>query len=217
MTLLTEHLLPVFLPQLLAGMAVNFKIAAIALLLGLALGLPLTLARLSGSITGAAASTLIGLLRAAPTFVVMFFLFNVIAKDAKVFGYAIALSGVMTVAVSLVPYAAAYVADNGAEALQQLRRGAPLAALLFLPNVGRAFFVLVMSSSAGAAIGVNEGIAVILREAERLPATSDKFLLFAVGIACFGVALQVGFAMINLLKNWLGTLLARKDTASSQS
>jgi len=217
MTLLTEHLLPVFLPQLLAGMAVNFKIAAIALLLGLALGLPLTLARLSGSITGAAASTLIGLLRAAPTFVVMFFLFNVIAKDAKVFGYAIALSGVMTVAVSLVPYAAAYVADNGAEALQQLRRGAPLAALLFLPNIGRAFFVLVMSSSAGAAIGVNEGIAVILREAERLPATSDKFLLFAVGIACFGVALQVGFAMINLLKNWLGTLLARKDTASSQS
>ncbi len=217
MTLLTEHLLPVFLPQLLAGMAVNFKIAAIALLLGRALGVPLTLARLSGSITGAAASTLIGLLRAAPTFVVMFFLFNVIAKDAKVFGYAIALSGVMTVAVSLVPYAAAYVADNGAEALQQLRRGAPLAALLFLPNIGRAFFVLVMSSSAGAAIGVNEGIAVILREAERLPATSDKFLLFAVGIACFGVALQVGFAMINLLKNWLGTLLARKDTASSQS
>jgi ABC-type amino acid transport system permease subunit len=217
MTLLTEHLLPVFLPQLLAGMAVNFKIAAIALLLGLALGLPLTLARLSGSITGAAASTLIGLLRAAPTFVVMFFLFNVIAKDAKVFGYAIALSGVMTVAVSLVPYAAAYVADNGAEALQQLRRGAPLAALLFLPNVGRAFFVLVMSSSAGAAIGVSEGIAVILREAERLPATSDKFLLFAVGIACFGVTLQAGFAMINLLKHRLGTLLARKDTEASSS
>jgi hypothetical protein len=61
------------------------------------------------------------------------------------------------------------------------------------------------------------GCGVFGAAAPPLPATSDKFLLFAVGIACFGVALQVGFAMINLLKNWLGTLLARKDTASSQS
>jgi hypothetical protein len=45
----------------------------------------------------------------------------------------------------------------------------------------------------------------------------DKFLLFAVGIACFGVTLQAGFAMINLLKHRLGTLLARKDTEASSS
>ena len=139
----------------------------------------------------------------------MFFLFNVIAQDATVFGHAIALSGVMTVALSLVPYAVAYVADNGVEALQQLRRGSPLAALLFLPNVARAFFVLVMSSSAGAAIGVSEGIAVILREAERLPSSGDKFLLFALGIACFGIALQAGFALINVVKHRLGALVAR--------
>ena len=211
MTLSTEHLMYVFMPQLLAGMAVNFKIAAIALFWGLVLGVPLATARLAGYVTAAAASALIGLLRAAPTFVVMFFLFNVIAKDAKFFGITIALSDVMTVALSLLPYAAAYVADNGADALQQWRRGAPLAALLFLPNIGRSFFVLVMSSSAGAAIGVGEGIAVILREAERLPTTQDKFLLFAIGIACFGVALQAGFAMINLLKLQIGKFFVRND------
>jgi len=211
MTLSTEHLMYVFMPQLLAGMAVNFKIAAIALFWGLVLGVPLATARLAGCVTAAAASALIGLLRAAPTFVVMFFLFNVIAKDAKFFGITIALSDVMTVALSLLPYAAAYVADNGADALQQWRRGAPLAALLFLPNIGRSFFVLVMSSSAGAAIGVGEGIAVILREAERLPTTQDKFLLFAIGIACFGVALQAGFAMINLLKLQIGKFFVRND------
>lgn len=214
MTSSTEHLLFVFVPQLLAGMVVNFKIAAIALLLGLALGAPLAFARLGGRTTGAVASALIGLLRAAPTFVVMFFLFNVIAKDAKVFGYAIALSGVVTVALSLVPYAAAYVSDNGLEALRQLRQGAPIAALLFLPNIGRSFFVLVMSSSAGAAIGVGEGIAVILREAERMPSTQDKFMIFAIGIACFGIALQAGFAMINLLKRLISIRLLRPSTGN---
>jgi hypothetical protein len=101
------------------------------------------------------------------------------------------------------------VADNGAEALQQFRRGSPLGALLFLPNITRAFFVLVMSSSAGAAIGVTEGIAVILREAALLPGLADKLVLFAIGILLFGVTLQVGFAIIRLLQRHLGRIAMR--------
>lgn len=200
---------PDFLPQLLAGMVVNFEIAAIALVIGLAVGGLLTWAKLGGGVVGALATTLIGLMRAAPTFVVMFFLLNIIPSDASLFGINVAPSGVMTVALSLVPYAAAYVADNGNEALKQLRDGSPLGALLFLPNVTRAYFVLVMSSSAGAAIGVSEGIAVILREAERMPTLGDKMVLFAIGIVCFGITLQVGFALMRLLQHWLGHLALR--------
>jgi hypothetical protein len=114
-----------------------------------------------------------------------------------------------------VPYAAAYVADNGVEALRHLRRGAPLAALLFLPNVTRAFFVLVMSSSAGAAIGVSEGIAVILREADSLQSLGGKFLIFAIGITCFGIALQAGFALINWVKHRLGTLMTLRGQGAA--
>jgi ABC-type amino acid transport system permease subunit len=200
---------PDFVPQLLAGMVVNFEIAAIALLIGLAVGGLLTLAKLAGGLRGAVATALIGLMRAAPTFVVMFFLLNIIPADATLFGVHVAPSGIMTVALSLVPYAAAYVADNGGEALRQLRDGSPLAALLFLPNVTRAFFVLVMSSSAGAAIGVQEGIAVILREAELVPALGDKMVLFAIGILCFGTTLQAGFALMRLLQRHLGRLALR--------
>ncbi len=200
---------PDFVPQLLAGMVVNFQIAAIALLIGLAVGGLLTLAKLAGGVRGAVATTLIGLMRAAPTFVVMFFLLNIIPSDATLFGVHVAPSGIMTVALSLVPYAAAYVADNGSEALRQLRDGSPLGALLFLPNVTRAFFVLVMSSSAGAAIGVPEGIAVILREAELMPTLGDKMVLFAIGILCFGVTLQAGFALMRLLQRHLGRLALR--------
>src|SRR5262245_44933229 len=181
-----------FLPRFLAGMAVNFEIAAIAITLGVGIGLVLATARMSGGAAGRAAATIIALMRAAPTFIVMFFLLNVIPREAKLFGAPVAVSGLMTVALSLVPYAAAYTADNGIEAWRQWRCS-PLGGLLLLPNLARAFFVLVMSSSAGAAIGVNEGIAVILHHADQLPTLGDKLVLFAIGILCFGVPLQAGF------------------------
>lgn len=208
-----KHFSAEFFPDLLAGMVVNFEIAAIALVVGLALGGLLALARLGGGILGGGATTLIGLMRAAPTFVVMFFLLNIIPRDATLFGIGVAPSGIMTVALSLVPYSASYVADNGAEALKQLRAGSPLGALQFLPNVTRAFFVLVMSSSAGAAIGVTEGIAVILREAVLLPSLGDKLVLFAVGILFFGVTLQAGFALMRFLQRHLGRLATRGTAA----
>jgi ABC-type arginine transport system permease subunit len=198
-----------FFRDLLAGMVVNFEIAAIALVIGLALGGLLALGRLGGGVVGGVATTLIGLMRAAPTFVVMFFLLNIIPRDATLFGVGVTPSPLMIVALSLVPYSASYVADNGAEALKQLRAGSPLGALQFLPNVTRAFFVLVMSSSAGAAIGVTEGIAVILREAVLLPALADKLVLFAIGILFFGATLQAGFAFMRLLQRHLGRLATR--------
>jgi len=192
-----------FLPQLLAGMVVNFEIAAIALALGLLLGLPLALGRQSGGATGGLSASVVGLMRAAPTFVVMFFLLNIIPRDV------VALSGVMIVALSLVPYSAAYSSDTGIEALQQLRRGSPLGALLFLPNITRAYFVLVMSSGAAAAIGVPEGISIILRQAEQLPALADRLVLFALGIVLFGVPLQLGLALIRWLQRELGRRVMR--------
>ena len=198
-----------FLPTFLAGMTVNFEIAAASVAIGLLVGLPLACARASASRAAVGlALTLVGLMRAAPTFVVMFFLLNVIPRDA------IALSGVMTVALSLVPYSAAYAADAGVEALQQWRRGSHVGALLFLPNMTRAFFVVVMSSGAAAAIGVTEGISVILRQAELLPSLGGRLVLFALGIVMFGVPLQLGFAFIRWLQRALGSHMARKQTST---
>ena len=185
-----------FFRTLLAGMAVNFEISAIALLLGLAVGGVLAAGRLQGGVLAAIAAAVVTLMRAAPTFVVMFFLLNILARDV--------LSGVMVVALSLVPYAAAYAADAGVDAVQHLRRGSRPGALLFLPNIARAFFVMVMSSGAAAAIGVVEGIAVLLRQADRMPALGDKLLLFAVGIALFGIPMQLGFAAVRWVQRRLG-------------
>jgi ABC-type amino acid transport system permease subunit len=201
-----------FLSAFLAGMSVNFEIAAIAIALGLALGLPLTFARLQGGAAGSVAALVVGLMRAAPTFVVMFFVLNALPHGGG-------LSGVMIVAVSLVPYAAAYVSDSGVDAMCQLRAGSPLACFLILPNLARAFFVLVMSSSAGAAIGVSEGIAVILHQAETLPSLGSQLFLFAIGIVCFGIPLQAAFALIRLVQRHLGrsALRNRKDMPTGET
>lgn len=197
-----------FLPALLRGMTVNFEIAVIALALGLALGLLLAFARLRGGASGTLAASAITLMRAAPTFVVMFFLLNALPRGAS-------FSGVMVVALSLLPYSAAFVADSGVDALRHIRAGSMLGALLFLPNVMRAFFVLVMSSSAGAAIGVGEGISSILREAEGLVSLGDRLILFAIGVAAFGVPLQLGFALLRIVQDRLGRHLTRNRVEAS--
>ncbi len=196
-----------YVPSLLGGMATNFEISIMALLLGLVVGMPLAALRFYGGRTSVAfAATVTSLMRAAPTFVVMFFLLNVV-RDVSLFGTKLAMSGVMTVAVSLVPYSAAYTADAGVDALRQWNRGSPLGGLLFLPNITRAFFVIVMASGAAAAIGVPEGISVILREAALLPSLADRLVVFAVGIVLFGVPLQVGLALMRWLQRELGRRL----------
>ncbi|HYZ31336.1 MAG TPA: hypothetical protein VE684_03530 [Crenalkalicoccus sp.] len=208
MSTLPEVLSGGFVWDLLAGMLLNFEIAAAATVMGLGLGLVLAWASLGRGPTRRPAAWIVGLMRAAPTFVVMFFLVNAIPRDAAVLGVPLAPSGAMAVALSLAPYATAYVADNGAEALRQLRAGSPNAALLFLPNLMRAYFVMVMSSSAGAAIDVHEGISVILRAADSLPTLGDQLVVFAIGILMFGLCLQAGLALVHVLRRRLGRRVA---------
>ena len=196
-----------FLPAFLAGIAVDFEIAAIALALGVALGLVLAIARFQGGLVEIPARMLVGLMRAAPTFVVMFFLLNTLPRGAG-------LSGLMIVALALVPYAAAYVSDSALDALRHFHSGSVQASLLVLPNIARAFFVLVMSSSVGAAIGVPEGIAVLLREAEKMGSLSGMLILFAIGLVCFGIPLQAGFAVIRLIQRHLGRAAVRYEEAA---
>ena len=87
-------------------------------------------------------------------------------------------------------------------------------ALLFLPNITRAFFVLVMSSSAGAAIGVTEGITVILRQAEQLPSFGDRLVLFALGIVLFGIPLQAGFMLMSLFQRRFGRSTVEEEASA---
>jgi His/Glu/Gln/Arg/opine family amino acid ABC transporter permease subunit len=189
-----------FLERLLAGVGLNFWIATVALALGLAAGLPLALC-LASTARGLrwAAAPVIALMRAAPTFVVMYFLFQVLNAGT---GTGPTLSPLMMVAWALMPYAAAYIADSGADALRHWRAGSRSAALLFLPNLLRAYFVMVMSSGIAAAIGVQEGISIILRQANEMASFPQQLGVYALGILVFGLILQTGLLAVTALRRY---------------
>lgn len=193
------EVLPGFLPVFLAGLVVNLEIAAASLALGLALGLPLALSLGAGRALSSPAGVVVGLLRAAPTFVVMFFLLNILPREIAIAGHDIQ-TGLLAVILANAAYAVAYIADNGLVALRALRAGNIATAVLFLPNVTRAFFVLTLASSMAAAVGTPEAIFVTLRQAERMPALGDQVMLFLFVMLFFGAVLQTVFAVINAVR-----------------
>jgi len=197
--------------NLASGMAVNFRIAATALAMGFTLGVPLIFLRMAGGNGRRMAAPTINLMRAAPTFVVMFFLLNIIPRPFLLFGVEVGLSPAMIVSLSLAPYAAAYFVDNAGSAVSGLQGGSQTEALLFLPSLIRAFIVLVMSSSAGVAIGVNEGVAVILQEAELQVTLGERMIVFAIGAFAFGALFQLGFAVVWAIIWYLSRNLRQRE------
>lgn len=204
------EILPDFLPRFFAGLAVNVEIALLSLLLGLAGGLPLAAMLCARPLAAVPAAAVVGLLRAAPTFVVMFFLLNAVPRE-----YAAALGflgdwSMTAVILSQAVYAVSYVADNGQVALRALRARDGATAVLFLPNLARAFCVLLMSSGVAAAVGTPEAIFTTIREAERMPGLGDRVALFLLVMLFFALTMQAAFALINRLRFRLARALARR-------
>ncbi len=209
MDVLLAPLPPDFLMHLAAGIVLNFWIAFLVLTLGILVGAPLAYGCAMPGRWHVGPRAIVELLAAAPTFLVMFFLLTVVPRDFNVFGAQIRISATAEVVLSLLPYSIAYVAQNGSEALTQWRRGAYGAALLLLPNLARAFIVLVMASAAGAAIGVTEGITVIRQAADHLHTLPERLRVFAIGICVFAVLAQGGFALVTMLRKRLTARLAK--------
>lgn len=204
-----------FLVGLIGGVWINVWIATIALLLGVVAGVPLAFGLVSGLPPARwVASSTTGLARAAPTFVILYFLFNWLNDHVEP-GAGMVVSSTMMVALALAPYAAAYIADNGAEAIRHWRDGAWHGVLLFVPNLVRAFFVMLMSSGIGAAIGVHEGISIIIRQAERTSGLLPRMIVYAVGIVVFGLVTRFGFLLAETLKSALHSVTVNRTGASA--
>jgi sensor histidine kinase YesM len=155
---------------------------------------------LTGGIVGMLIAFLIGVIRAIPTFLLMICLLYLIPKQIVIAGSSYSLSGFVIVVLSLIPYAVAYVFDNFSESIRQWRKGQMVTALQLLPNLSRMYFILIMSSSSGAAIGVNEGVTTLLHYATRVGSLQERLVLYAVGILFFGILMQTAFALINYLR-----------------
>jgi hypothetical protein len=181
---MTEHL-SVFLPDLFNGFLINLWVAFASVVSGLVFGLPLALIRDRLAWTEVPIRILIRVMQAAPVYVIMFFLLNLLPNQVSILGWKIAATGLAALILSQAINMVAYMEENGLQALGHLRRGEIGQAILFLPNVLRGFIVVVMSSGIGAAIGVSEAVGVTLRHAQRLPDLGDRVLLFLLVIGFF--------------------------------
>jgi ABC-type amino acid transport system permease subunit len=186
-----------FLPELLLGFLVNLQIAFGAVMIGLCIGVPMAVARDKLPRSGRVVWAGVRLLQAAPTYVIMFFALSVLPRDFSLFG--IRAAGIAAVILSQSAYLTAYIAENFHRALQHLHRNERGHALLFLPNLLRGFFVVVMSSGFGAAIGVSEAVGVTMREAEQLHSLDQRIALFVIAIALFVAVYRAANVLIRFL------------------
>jgi ABC-type amino acid transport system permease subunit len=200
-----------FLPDLLGGLLVNLEIAGLALLLGLVTASALIPMRLRGGALGSAAAVLVALFWAAPTFVVMFFLANVVPDRWTLAGMTIRFTSLAVIVVSQAVFATAFITDNGLEAVRYVRIGNWGSALLFLPQLASAFFIMVTSSSQAAAIGVLDAVAVTLRAGERLPDVRHRLILFLGVVLVFVLIQRLASHLIHVCRD---TLRRRFETAA---
>ena len=181
-----------FIGDFLLALVTNFGVAAGSLMLGGIIGGGLAFLRFRTRWAGRVASAITGLLRASPTFVVMFFLLNIIPSGISVFDTTVPIPATLVLILALSVYSSAYVSDNLLDTLRHLDSGATGAALLFIPNTLRVFVVLVMASSTGAAIGVREAVTTTLRQAERLPTIGGRIALVLAVILFFALLMHLG-------------------------
>lgn len=199
-----------FALRLVQGLIVNFQIALTALILGLLLGALLAgLHQMRLPLIRHAIEAVMSVLRAVPVYIAMFFVAGVLRPYYAAIEEVYADAGVAFVILACLPYIAAYAYDQVNDALVQWRRGAHRAALLLIPNMARAFQVLVSASCFGAAIGVNEAMTVVLAEAEILGNSPWLYVLFALTIAIFVGLMQIIVAS----SRWAHRIIDRKHTA----
>ncbi len=192
-----------FIGTLLVSFLTNLWVAAASLMLGFAIGAPLAWLRHRSRWLGAIARWVTALLRAAPTFVVMFFLLNIMPPDISILGFSFLIRGAVILVLALAIYAAAYVSDNLLDTLRHLHRGSIGGALLVVPNMVRAFFVLLMASSVGAAIGVQEAVNTTLHETDHMPTIGGRIGLVVVVILVFACIMQLAQFGVRWLTRYL--------------
>jgi hypothetical protein len=203
--------LPTFAPAFAAALLVNLEVAALALGLSLLAGLPLAWLRSHGGAPRAAwqrapaalAGALTALLRASPTFVVMFFMLHALPPRLLLGGWTLAMTPALAVALALTAYGAAYVSDNTLEALMHARAGRRSALLLLPMALLRGYFVMVLSSGFGSAVGLTEATAVTMRSIESLPQHADRLALAGLAVLVFVLIFQSLYALTDALRRRL--------------
>lgn len=156
---------------------VNMEVGLYSLIGGILLGFPLTWLRLRAGWVGVLANGLITLLRAFPAFVLMFVLLNILSQSTNLISQYTNNIPKVTLILALSAYSIAVVSDAAQDSWQYYQQSDTAKALLLIPTLFRIFTILVMASSIGAAIGVQDAVSYTLFKAEAVPDALNRIWL----------------------------------------
>jgi ABC-type amino acid transport system permease subunit len=185
---------------------INMEVGMYALLGGILFGFPLAWLHFQQGLPGIFAKGLITFLRAFPVFVLMFVLFNMLSDSTHFIHQYVDNVAKFALIMALGAYAASVISDAAQDCWKYVQQSDTAKAMLIIPNLFRIFTILVMASSIGAAIGVQDAVSFTLSRADATPDALNRIwlVLFAT---LFFVAF---FSMIRFTLYFIVERLSRR-------
>lgn len=165
---MTEEILNLA-PGFLYAFRINLEVGLYSLLGGILLGFPLTWLRIRGGWLRKLTEGFLTLLRASPVFVLMFALLNFLSYSTSFIEQWTYNIGETVLIMALCAYSTAVVSDASEDSWNQFLKTNYAQAMVLIPTLFRIFTILVMSSSIGAAIGVQDSVSYTLAKMDETP------------------------------------------------
>jgi len=186
----------------LQALTVNLRIGFVTLLIGLAIGFIAATVRYRSTGFGSrVAGFLIGFLRAFPVYVLMFVAANLLASTGVFNAFSTERNASIALVVALLAYTISACSDACLTFIRHRALGQLTQAWLLVPNVFQIFVVTVMSSSVGAAIGVQEAVTYTLALAETYDTRLERIGLILLVILFFAGMLGSSKYLVAILSN----------------
>lgn len=191
-----------FIPAFLHAFLQNLWIGCVALIIGIALGVPFALIVHKKNFMQGVVKGLLVFLRALPVFIVMYISLGILTMTFSADDTSYLSTPVLALLIGLCFTATSGVYDASLDALRLRDAGQIDQALLIIPNIFRVFVSVASTTSVGAALGVKEAVSYSLTTAERMTSVADR-----VAIVLF---VSLFFVCFVLLSRWLLNVIVKK-------
>jgi ABC-type amino acid transport system permease subunit len=192
-----------FAVDFIQAFLVNVSVGFASLLVGLVIGIPFAYVWYAGGFIAGLIGVVVGLLRASPVFVFMFLCLNILTQVIDGGSARASFTPMIALVLALSCYSISVVADTWLDLLKGYGAMTRESIMLAIPVHIRTFVILVMSTSVGAAIGVQESVMLTLARGETLSTRQDQIELVSVVLLFFVVFFSAARYLIVLLTRQL--------------
>lgn len=202
----------------LQAFTINLRVGLLALVVGLLIGfVSATIRFRNKGATSRLTGFLIGFLRAFPVYVLMFVAVNLLAFLGTFEALSPNQAAEAALIVALSAYTISACSDASLTFLQHRASGQYAQAWLVVPNIIQIYVITVISSSVGAAIGLQEAVTFILNLSETLPTRGERILLVFMAILFFAAIMGTTRLGVERVRDYALRLQAKRKNQSLPS